>query len=249
MSSPVLQRMLDTGKVEAADSTQIDLHSSVDTEEGDLLRQCVAASGAHKAVEVGLAFGVSTLFILDAMAPSGGRLIGIDPDQKNDMWRGLGLRNVERAGFAECYEFFESPSYKALPQLLQRGDRIQFAFIDGWHTFDYVLLDFFFIDKLLDVGGIIVFDDVGYKSIRKACHFILANRDYEIYAKIDGVAPAQKWARAKGAAKQVFAKLARTDWTPAPHVGALHDALARTTCLAIRKTAEDTRRWDHFAPF
>ena len=65
-----------------------------------------------------------------------------------------------------------------LPRLTAAGTRIQFAFIDGWHTFDHTLVDFFFIDRMLDVGGIIVMDDVGYPSIRRLCHFILSNRDY-----------------------------------------------------------------------
>ena len=64
------------------------------------------------------------------------------------------------------------------PRLAAAGSRIQFAFIDGWHTFDHALVDFFFVDRMLDVGGIVVIDDVGYPSIRRLCHFILSNREY-----------------------------------------------------------------------
>jgi hypothetical protein len=28
------------------------------------------------------------------------------------------------------------------------GVQVDFAFMDGWHTFDYTLLDFFYTDKL-----------------------------------------------------------------------------------------------------
>ena len=34
---------------------------------------------------------------------------------------------------------------------------------------------------MLDVGGIIVLDDLGYPSIRRLCHFILSNRSYRTF--------------------------------------------------------------------
>jgi hypothetical protein len=60
-----------------------------------------------------------------------------------------------------------------LPRLAAAGARIQFAFIDGWHTFHHTLVDFFFVDRMLNVGEIVIIDDVGYSSL---CHFILNNR-------------------------------------------------------------------------
>jgi len=56
-------------------------------------------------------------------------------------------------------------------------DEIEPSEFDRWHTFDHTLVDFFFIDRMLDVGGMIS-DDVGYPSICRLCHFILSNREY-----------------------------------------------------------------------
>src|SRR5262245_23921222 len=61
---------------------------------------------------------------------------------------------------------------------LARNEKIDFAFLDGQHTFDYVLVDFFYVDKLLSVGGIIVFDDLQYPSVRKVCRYVLTNLCY-----------------------------------------------------------------------
>jgi predicted O-methyltransferase YrrM len=72
---------------------------------------------------------------------------------------GLGLANLDRAGYARLVEFHDEPSYRALPALEAAGQRIEFAFIDGWHTFDYVMVDFFYVDRMLRVGGIVVLDD------------------------------------------------------------------------------------------
>ena len=71
-------------------------------------------------------------------------------------WASIGVRNVERAGFTERHTLVESFDYVALPKLLQEGARFDFAFIDGMHLFDYTLLDFFFVDVMLDVGGWVI---------------------------------------------------------------------------------------------
>jgi Methyltransferase domain len=57
----------------------------------------------------------------------------------------------------------------ASPGLLEEGIKPDFAFVDGMHTFDYAFTDFFFLDKMLKPGGVIIFDDLGYPSIRKLC--------------------------------------------------------------------------------
>ena len=73
----------------------------------------------------------------------------------------------------------EDPNrFECLPKLLARNDKIDFAFLDGQHTFDYVLVDFFYVDKILSVGGIIVFDDLQYPSVRKVCRYVLTNLCY-----------------------------------------------------------------------
>ena len=111
----------------------------------------------------------------------GGRVDWHGPCAARRDLAGGGLHNVKRAGFNDRYFFHEEQSQVVLPRLDAAGTRIQFALIDGWHTFDHTLVDFFFIDRMLDVGGIIVLDDVGYPSICRLCHFILANRNYSTF--------------------------------------------------------------------
>ncbi len=42
-----------------------------------------------------------------------------------------------------------------LPQLLQQELRFDFAYVDGWHTFDHVMMEFFYINRMLDEGGVV----------------------------------------------------------------------------------------------
>ena len=72
--------------------------------------------------------------------------------------------NLKRAGYYDRVEFYEEASFECLPKPLARNEKIDFAFLDGQHTFDYVLVDFFYVDKILSVGGIIVFDDLQYRA-------------------------------------------------------------------------------------
>lgn len=128
-------------------------------------------------IEVGMAYGISTLAILEGLG-EGGHLISIDPFQNSD-FGGFGLDLVARTSAAAQHELIEAPDYLALPRLLEEGRRPDFAYIDGMHTFDYVLLDGFFVDKLLPVGGVAAFNDCGFRSIHKYLQFFRRYRQYE----------------------------------------------------------------------
>jgi hypothetical protein len=64
---------------------------------------------------------------------------------------------------------------------LQSGVTVQFALIDGWHTFDHALVDFFYVDRLLEDGGIVVFDDVQMPAIEKVVRYVLRYPNYHLY--------------------------------------------------------------------
>ena len=128
-------------------------------------------------IEIGMAYGISTLAILAGLGENG-RLISIDPFQNSD-FGGFGLDLVARTDRAAQHELIEAPDYLALPRLLAEGRRPDFAYIDGMHTFDYVLLDGFYVDKLLPVGGVAAFNDCGFRSIHKYLRFFRRHRHYE----------------------------------------------------------------------
>jgi predicted O-methyltransferase YrrM len=174
----VLATILATGTVTRDDGTVIPLHSATTQQEGEALQRLIRARRPQVTLEVGLAFGVSALFICEALAEVGGRThIAIDPHQRQ--WDNLGLRHLERAGFGHLIEHHEVPSYRALPALEAAGRRIDFAFIDGWHTFDYAMVDFFYIDRLLVPGGVLVLDDAwSYPALRKLARYIAKHRRY-----------------------------------------------------------------------
>jgi predicted O-methyltransferase YrrM len=245
----ILQSIEQDGATVLPSGERVRIHSGVDAVSGQVLRRAIEAAAPRLACEVGLAFGISTLYILDAMAPFGGRLIGMDPAQHDATWQGGGLHNIERAGFADRYEFHEQASQQVLPQLAAAGTRIQFAFVDGWHTFDHTLVDFFYLDQMLDRGGIIVLDDVGYPGLRRLAHFIVTNRSYRLFDAAPRTVPSGWRPRLKKMLQTACEPLVRSDMSPNAASKTLEASVDGAQLVALIKVADDHRRFDHFVSF
>lgn len=179
IDNPILQSAYQTMTVRTGDGRVIPLNAQIGQAEAEALYATVRRISPERAIEVGMAQGLSTLAILTAMNDNGrGRLTSIDPNQTSE-WQGVGVANVARSGLAHRHEMVEDFDYLALPRLLERGQRVQFGYIDGWHTFDYVALDHFYVDKMLDVGGVMGFNDCGHFAVHRAIQLLTANRRYE----------------------------------------------------------------------
>ena len=125
-----------------------------------------------KTLEIGCAYGISSLFIcLSAEGRCNFSHTIIDPFQFSQ-WKGIGVNNLKLAG-VQNYKLVEKKSEFALPELLEKGEgKFDFIFIDGWHTFDHTLVDCFYSTRLLRVGGILVIDDVAYPSVARVVNYL-----------------------------------------------------------------------------
>jgi predicted O-methyltransferase YrrM len=212
-------------------------------EEGDFLYSLVRYIKPQVTVEVGMANGLSAAFIAQALADNDqGRHIAIDPFQQTD-WHGAGLALLNRAGLSELVDWREAYSHQALADLERSGVRVQFAFIVGSHLFDYVLTDFLGVDRILDIGGLIAFDDSDWSAVTAVIRFVLANRHYEIAYPGVVIEPAPYAptisSRILRAATRIVPKLAnklRPDFL-APS----HEAGIRGRCVVLRKLGHDDR--------
>ncbi len=178
---PILREMLETGEVREAGEGggRRPLKGNINVGNCNALYETVRKLRPHRVIEVGMAYGASTLAILAGLRESGseGVLTSIDPNQNTD-WRGIGLANVERGGHQHRHRVIAKPSYLALPELLQGGETCDLGYIDGWHTFDYALIDFFYLDKMCPVGGVIGFNDCGWRAVHKVTKFVESHRRY-----------------------------------------------------------------------
>ena len=172
----LLDRIYASGTVEdAAGGQHPAFPEAMPREHAEELSRVVRDEGASSTLETGMAYGVSTVAIASAHS---GEHVAIDPHQRTS-WRGVGLLNVERAGLDERVRLVEEPSEAALPRLAAEGLELDLALLDGLHLFDHTLVDFFHADRMLRVGGIVVFHDTWMPAVQQAASYVLTNRAYQ----------------------------------------------------------------------
>lgn len=210
---------------------------------GDYLYSIVRYYRPKVTLEVGMANGLSTLFIAQALQDNGdGHHFAIDPFQMTE-WRGAGLSMLRTAKLDHRVDWIEQMSHQALPQLELTGVRAGFVFIDGSHLFDYVLSDFLCADRLLEIGGIMAFDDSDWPSVRAVLRYALTNRHYDAPfsdVEIEGerYTPTVMTRTVRAAARKsprLARKLRPEVVVPSYELG------IRGRCVAIRKLAHDDR--------
>lgn len=256
MPNPVLERILKEGTVSDDYGNVRPLGVNISREEGEFLQRIIRELRPSVTFEVGLAYGVSTLYICQALREVGGRRhIVCDPDQFGGIgagFAGIGLKNVRDAGYEDLVEFHGVSSHALLPELERRGERIGFAFVDGWHTFDYTFVEFFYIDRILSPGGVIAFDDVHYPGVRSVCRYVLRNRAYGLHAGPDRSPSARRRAVSLLRHLPLANRLLRDDVRCPDHSLGLNGQY-----VALRKLHDDvlgdgkdgSRRWDQHADF
>ena len=243
----VLDRILETGQFTGPDGQLLSVRAHISEAQGDMLQRIVRETKPRVSLEVGLAYGVSAMFICDALKMVGGeRHMVIDSHQMTSVWNnGAGLHNLKLAGHAPLIDFYGEESQRALPKLEAQGERIDFAFIDGAHTFDHALVDFFYIDRMLNVGGIVAFDDVGFPCVEKVCRFILKNRNYRVHSTLpdtDRPRPSTRRRLTHSAIKSAARISPRLRALFSPQaVEGRQDLGLNGWCVAFIKEADDTR--------
>jgi predicted O-methyltransferase YrrM len=176
-----IERIWASGRAEdAAGVSYPNIGSSISREGGRLLYDVVRALRPLRTLEIGMAYGLSTLHICQALHDNEcGDHTVVDPLERRS-YHGVGLANIERAGLSRLLRYIEEPSDEALPRLHFAGERFDFAFIDGNHRFDHALVDLFYIDKMLPNGAHVAVDDLAIAPVRKAVAYMLRNAPYRV---------------------------------------------------------------------
>ncbi|MCP4508704.1 MAG: class I SAM-dependent methyltransferase [Fuerstiella sp.] len=206
-------------------------------------------------MEIGLAFGVSSLYLCEALLRTGAvRHTIVDPYQHRK-WYGAGLPQLQEAGYESLIEFTEQHPHVLLPQMLdERKEHLDLCFLDGLKRFDLVLTNAFYLIKMLRPGGVIFFDDVnGWAGVVKVCPFISQLPEFQVFCPCRGSGPVSlksKFAqRSKRAAANAFAQLPLVPGFAASkhYFDAQHDL--NVVGVGFQKTDEGEAPWDFFAEF
>jgi predicted O-methyltransferase YrrM len=157
----------------------IDKKVRIQPRQGAAMHSLISAAGAKSSLEIGMAYGFSTMWILDAISRRhGASHVSIDPYQKT-VWGGVGLEAAHRLDCHAAFEWIEERSDFAVATFAKSNRQFDFIFIDGNHRFDDVICDFYLSDQVLAPQGIVAFDDLWMPSIQSAVSFIERNRSYD----------------------------------------------------------------------
>jgi predicted O-methyltransferase YrrM len=188
----VIERLVHEGTAVALSDGS--LHSlfpiAISPAEGEALRAWVRREAATQTIEIGLGYGISALFVGEALLASGdtdARHVVLDPYQTSS-FADCGLQFLDEAGVAELVEFHAEESQIALPRFLAEGRTFDFAFVDGNHRFDAVFLDLVYLGRLVRAGGIVFIDDYQLPAVERATSFCVTNlgwRSEEVSARDD----------------------------------------------------------------
>ena len=174
----IKKHLINYFKVIFLNTKPVKIHSNIKKQEGDFIEEIIKKFSFKKCLEVGMAFGISSLYILQNKNTT---LLSIDPFQSTQ-WKNSGVDIVKNLEFDNRHTLIEDKSYVVLPELLKKEEKYDFIFIDGFHTFDYTLLDFFYADKLLKINGVIIIDDILHNGVKKCVDYI--NNNYGFYKRI-----------------------------------------------------------------
>lgn len=250
----LLQSIFQTRTVQSGGGVNYPLDSNVDENEGRFLQSLIRTYRPASTIEVGCAYGISSLFICAELEKiQGGHHTIIDGFQQS-VFHNIGVSNLNRAGIG-FYQLIEELSETALPRLLADGKRFDFCFIDGNHTFDHTLLDFFYLNRMLNVGGIMVFDDAGFPAVNKAVRYMMNYPAYVYEAHVPvHISPNrirfEQWVKQPVHwLARCFPRKIREEIFSATVIHPDKSVHLHTSMIAFRKIKEDEREWFWYEPF
>lgn len=240
LMNQLLDTIFETRKFTSKKGEIVEINSETSKKQCEFLQKIIRDNQFKKSIEIGLAFGMSAIAITEEIVKNGGKHVAIDKFE-NDGWHGYGLDLLEQANLREHVEFHEEYCYVTLPKLLSENRKFDFAYIDSTKQFDWLLVDFFYLDKLLELNGVIVFDDAAFPGIRKLLRFIAQFPNYEIYRHYPSNKPEKESFKIR-----LFKKIFKNanNILKEEIIQSDYQLGVNTYCLALRKVSEDSRNWD-----
>ena len=141
-----------------------------------------------RTLEIGFAYGGSCLVFAASH-----RDIGNEPDHQHmaldpfqhQVWDDVGLLAMEKAGLRKFLDFQPTFSSFELPSLVAKQARFGLIYVDGSHLFEDVFVDAYFGIRLLEVGGVILFDDCSDPHVRKVIRFLQRGASAGTWVEMD----------------------------------------------------------------
>ena len=146
-------------------------------DEGDLIFSLIQKHQFKACLETGFHTGSTALYLAKAVSHTDGEVTSVCLDDEEKLQRGRKLLAVK--GHDKVHRLTVENSNTALPELFSSGERFDFVFIDGWKTFDHLAVEVYFLNQMLNRGGVLFFDDAYMPAVRKINLMLVRHYEYE----------------------------------------------------------------------
>ena len=162
------------------------LHSQINIYEGifisEIIQSYIKSSMKNiNVLEIGCAYGTSAIFILNMLNRYNKKTNYhvIDPNQ-DIQWNNVGLYNIARVKKKHInIRWLKGNSDIVMKYLTKFRMKYDIIFIDGGHSYNTVMTDCFYADKLLKKNGIVIHDDVLHNQVQSVIYdYYENNPDY-----------------------------------------------------------------------
>lgn len=250
----LLNEIFKSKKVFDENGKEYKSNANIDEKEGEFIRDIIRKYNPITTIEIGCAHGISSLYICSSIEKiKGCNHTIIDPFQSTQ-WKNIGKSNLQKAGY-DFFNLIEKPSEIALPELLSSGKKYDLGFIDGWHTFDHTLIDFFYLNRLINIGGVIIIDDIGMPGIKKLMRYILNYPCFELVGHVEVKKSTKRelYNLITNFPFRLFSKLfpdrLKYKYFSSNIIKSDKDLKLKSSMIALRKIKDDDRNWTWFKEF
>lgn len=153
--------------------SEIASNTAKSAKHGRLLFRIVKAFQPEFSLELGTGSGIATLYQAAALNP-GLRLHTIEGSESLTKIAGF---NAEQCGLTEAIDFNTGDFAVLLPQILNQMPRLDYAFIDGNHSYNPTLDYFEACLPLVHENSVLIFDDIYWSEDMKRAWNVIKNHE------------------------------------------------------------------------
>jgi len=141
----------------------------ISKEQGHALRQLIIQNDSKNIVEFGTSFGISTIYLADAVRCTGGAVVTTELLESK---ANKAAQNISKAGLKDYVDIKIGDAMETLKEYVWP---IDFLFLDGWK--DLYLPLFKMLEPLFHFGTLIYADNMDMADTKYFGEYILANKD------------------------------------------------------------------------
>ena len=149
------------------------INSNISVKECIFIHLLIKIKKPKKVLEIGLATGMSSMVILNALNMFDGEILySVDPFQKTQ-WNSVGLYNIDNVKQNIKHKLVEKLSDVAFDEF--ENNFFDMILIDGPHDKMAVIGDINNTKRVLKINGIMILDDILHKGVSEAIKEVLIN--------------------------------------------------------------------------